>query len=477
MRRTALALAVAALAAPTALPASSSGHAFQGRDSHGALHDVGPSPVIAAGYPDYAPHGVPDFSQCRPEWSLPPARPGAPGQWTHAGPVALANALWWLDSRAEPEPVPPPGVSDGHALVTAYPAFGRKPDDHSPDTLAALVQDLAVRSGTNTFVDGQATRGTRWDMLVEATRSYIVRRGLEAHYEIVAAREPDAALLAGLAGDDAGAVLLLGVWVPAADGWARTGGHYVALAGAEKVDLELDGVSPDARAPAAGAAGPHVWLADPLADKAAHGADGTARPPGADRHSCRTAPREHDDAALVSHDRYRLASTSTAGPPGNRLVLEGYFDRASAGEAAAFEGQNGDPSVTAGPTPDPDGVPLMAVDAVLAVRPLGALAAGRITPAATSLPGAPSATLPPASATPRPRSPTPTPSPSPTVARLSTAGSPPTSVASPTWSATPEAPATATSSVATPGRGPGSGPPIEGHSAWLPLVVSTTLSR
>ena len=34
------------------------------------------------GYVDYAPNGMPDFSQCRPEWS----QPGSPGQWTYAGP-------------------------------------------------------------------------------------------------------------------------------------------------------------------------------------------------------------------------------------------------------------------------------------------------------------------------------------------------------------------------------------------------------
>lgn len=83
-------------------------------------------------------------------------------QWSHCGPVAVANSLWWLDSEFEPNTIPPPTAIDSFPLVQAY---GGPPwDDHDPLNVPWLVEHLAYlmdtdglrtgtpfKSGTNVF--------------------------------------------------------------------------------------------------------------------------------------------------------------------------------------------------------------------------------------------------------------------------------------------------------------------------------------
>lgn len=98
-------------------------------------------------YPDYAPSGMPDIDQKQDVWGL-----GA-GVYTWCGPVAVANSLWWFDSKYEsmynPTPLPPPAISDSFPLVWAYGAW----DDHDPLNVDPLVRELAFLMDT----DGQRT--------------------------------------------------------------------------------------------------------------------------------------------------------------------------------------------------------------------------------------------------------------------------------------------------------------------------------
>ncbi len=403
---------------------------------------------LAGGWVDYAPAGMPDFSQCRGAWS----QPGAPGQWTHAGPVALADALWWLDSVAEPEPEPPQMASDGHALVTFYPVFGPVRDDHSPGNLVALVEDLAYRLDTDGRRGERAHRGTRWEDFVAGTRKYVADRRLSEVYAIETADAPDLAWFAerggigegganrapsggrdrgtlagrveisqgGAASADGGAatwdwpggiVLFLGVWEAQGEAWRRVGGHYAALAGIDT--------------------GGWLALADPLADVASLGAPGRMIPDDAARHSCRTAPRDHDDAAVVSHDAYRLVQDPAL--PDGRRVLAGYFAPESYGETAAFRDQNPSDALAAHAGTWQHGTVVMAIDAALAI-----------------VPQVPLGPIPTPSATPSPSPiPTLTPTPSPTPSPIRTTG--PTEA--PTRPATATHPATAAASP-TPAGGP-----------------------
>jgi hypothetical protein len=346
----------------------------------------GPEPVAAqeplrlpGGWIDYAPAGVPDFSQCRAEWSRAAATPGAPAQWTHAGPVALANVLWWLDSRAEPEPRPPTSAADGHPLVTSYPVFGRAPDDHDAANVGPLVEELAARAGTNGVGRTNRLRGTEWMELTAAARSYVERRRLSDLYPLQSKLRPDGAWLSQRIAEEAGVVLLLGMWERQEEGWRRVGGHYVALAGAS-------------------ADGSQVSVADPLLDSAGAGGAGVALPADATRHSCREAPAEHDDAGVISHDSYALYPPPDL--PEGGLALAGFFTPATAHNAAAFAGQNDAGHLMEHAGLWRGGTPVMAIDAAFALVP--PLAGGRGPvggPTATSPATTPVPTTPPPSAT------------------------------------------------------------------------------
>ena len=107
-------------------------------------------------FPDYAPSGMPDFDQRQGgtyQWQDP-----AGGRWSHCGPVAVANSLWWLDSEFEPNTIPPPTAIDNYPLVQAY---GGPPwDDHDPQNVPYLVEHLAYLMDTDGLRTGIPHLGT-----------------------------------------------------------------------------------------------------------------------------------------------------------------------------------------------------------------------------------------------------------------------------------------------------------------------------
>ena len=100
------------------------------------------------GWPDYAPKGMPDFGQKQDAWGQAVGQP-AVWQWSHCGPVAAANSLWWFDSKFETKTIPPPTVSDTYPLVKSYAVTPNVWDDHSPRNVEPLVNALATQMGTN----------------------------------------------------------------------------------------------------------------------------------------------------------------------------------------------------------------------------------------------------------------------------------------------------------------------------------------
>jgi len=103
---------------------------------------------------DYAQSGVPDFDQrqwgtymWQDMWQ----------QWSHCGPVAVANSLWWLDSEFEPNPMPQPIINDGFPLVQTYNAQW---DDHDPLNVPWLIEHLAYLMDTDGRRTGIAHSGT-----------------------------------------------------------------------------------------------------------------------------------------------------------------------------------------------------------------------------------------------------------------------------------------------------------------------------
>jgi hypothetical protein len=104
-------------------------------------------------YDDYVPSGVPDFDQRQGGtyvWQ------DQAQQWSHCGPVAVANSLWWLDSEFEPNPIPPPVINDGYPLVQSYGQW----DDHDPQNVPWLVEHLAYLMDTDGRRTGLVHSGT-----------------------------------------------------------------------------------------------------------------------------------------------------------------------------------------------------------------------------------------------------------------------------------------------------------------------------
>ena len=129
----------------------------------------------AGGWIDYAPSGVPDFDQKQDGWR------NAAGQWTHCGPVAVANSLWWFDSVFEPGAVPPPALSDGYGLVQSYsPGVW---DDHDPRNVLLFVNNLAGLAGTGAI-------GTDPVRLAQGIQNYLAAKGLAAAYGVTLLKAP-----------------------------------------------------------------------------------------------------------------------------------------------------------------------------------------------------------------------------------------------------------------------------------------------
>lgn len=91
-----------------------------------------------------------------------PEQPADP-YWTWCGPLAVANSIWWFDSKYESGTTPPPQISDHYSLVTSYnPGVW---DDHDPQNVKPFVEHLAYLMDC----DGMRTRlchdgSSVWDM-------------------------------------------------------------------------------------------------------------------------------------------------------------------------------------------------------------------------------------------------------------------------------------------------------------------------
>jgi len=245
-------------------------------------------------YPDYAPSGVPDFDQ--KQWGLQMWRNPFPpvGTWSHCGPVAVANSMWWLDSEYEPSLEPPPTPNDGFPLVQTY-IPGK--DDHDPLNVPYLVEDLALLMDTNGQRFGHMHCGTEVHEMTMALNEYIYRQGLDWKFYVHLQKAPDFFWIAEEIKKCQDVVLLLGFWqgYPGPGPWWRVGGHYVTCAGVNPANMMLA-------------------ISDPYIDNAEMGGAGRVIPPAPHPH---TGPPErvHNDAAYVSHDSYTVGQSPSPGGP------------------------------------------------------------------------------------------------------------------------------------------------------------------
>jgi len=235
-------------------------------------------------YEDYSPNSVPDFDQKQTGWTSPYT-----GMWSWCGPAALANCMWWYDSKLEPSPVDPrpfypgpgnPPANDGYPLVSSYGAW----DDHDTNNVVPLIQQIESLSWT----DGPRP-GTVMSDLKRGFDSMTVLAGVDTEFVSTLVPGPDFTLISDSVLASSDVILLLGFYEPSNGdpaGNCRLGGHYVTVSG---VCTEEDA----------------ICVSDPYFDKNEY------EPPAGTAHGSTI----HNDADLVSgphgtvhHDRYFTAA-------------------------------------------------------------------------------------------------------------------------------------------------------------------------
>lgn len=220
-------------------------------------------PVVT--YPDYAPHGPPDFDMRQTGWDV-------DGKWVRSGPAAAADAMWWLDSAAEFD------LGHKYDLVTSYGPY----TDHSPQNVPPLVTDLAAKAQTD-------NEGTSVERMVAGLEDYIAAQGLEGAFLVESIRGPSWDWLwFDAQQEDSAVLLLLGFWQRYGEEWTRVGGHWVTVVC----------LSPH---------GQVLELIDPLFDGAAMGYPGRAWG------GVPVTYTEHNDAQYVSYDEYGFVNTMVPG--------------------------------------------------------------------------------------------------------------------------------------------------------------------
>ena len=188
-------------------------------------------------YPNYAPSGVPDYDQQQDAWKVIEPGPNGvinsvvagddffnatenrivPGPdchlqtapagddlaiWAFCGPVAVANCLWWYDSKySDPAGTPGDG-KDNLPLVGDYGAG----DDHSTGNVPLLIEELARAMKTN-------TKGTTYvtDMN-NSLGQWFITTDLSNHFTVNTTNEVTFPYVEEQIEDDQNVILLVGAY-------------------------------------------------------------------------------------------------------------------------------------------------------------------------------------------------------------------------------------------------------------------------
>jgi hypothetical protein len=245
------------------------------------------------GYPDYTPFGMPDIDQKQLPWYN-----GV--QWTHCGPVAVANCLFWFDSKFQflinPASPAPPAINDDFRLITSM--LGSY-DDHDPVNVPSVVNLLAAGMQTSAV-------GTNIDTMLIFVKAYLQGLGLDDSLEATLHAKPTWAFIQKEVKRSQDVILLLGFWQPDPSmpgGWSRIGGHYVTVAGVDTMATATD---------------PQIYISDPFFDKLEGDPPAPVHP-----------AIMHNDLALISgphgtyyHDNYFVLGSSPS--PGGTIWLPDY---------------------------------------------------------------------------------------------------------------------------------------------------------
>jgi len=234
-------------------------------------------------FEDYAPNSVPDFDEKQAGWTSPYT-----GMYSWCGPTALADCMWWYDSKLEPSPVDPrpfypgpsnPAANDGYPLVSSYGDW----DDHDTNNVVPFISHLKTLAWTDV-----PRPGTVMSDMKRAFDSMVVLAGVDTEFVSTLVPGPDFELIADSVSASRDVILLLGFYEPSNPDPSfscRLGGHYVTVSG----------ICTDEDA---------ICISDPYFDKNEN------EPPAGSAHGATV----HNDADYVSgphgtvhHDRYTTA--------------------------------------------------------------------------------------------------------------------------------------------------------------------------
>jgi uncharacterized repeat protein (TIGR01451 family) len=146
------------------------------------------------------------------------------------GATALADSLWWFDSKAETLvtggfPEPPPTINDNYQLVTSYDEDW---DDHAISNTLPLISDLADYLNTD-------VHGTTKTNMAAGIQDYLETTGTDNDFYTETQEAPSFDWVADEVIECEDVVMLLGFYENVAPGeWERKGGHWVDAAGVSK---------------------------------------------------------------------------------------------------------------------------------------------------------------------------------------------------------------------------------------------------
>jgi hypothetical protein len=297
---------------------------------------------------DYVPSGMPDFDER--QWGTYNWSYG--GAWSHCGPVAVANSLWWLDSEFESSPIPPPTINDHFSLVAAFGPW----DDHDSRNVAPLVEKLAwfmdtdgilthlIHKGTSaldmqaglthylswsgvnpqgdvngdgyvnqtdmdlvTLAFGSVPGAPNWNMAADLNQDNVVNAAdatiVGTHFGQIGrfyehtVNQPEFRYIEQEVERCQDVVLSIGYYVWTGSMWYREDGHFVTVAGVDSADFKLA-------------------ISDPIRDAFENGLIPEGRIPIPHPHMPPEPPyTTHNDAAYVSQDIYSVVPIPPV-PPG-----------------------------------------------------------------------------------------------------------------------------------------------------------------
>jgi uncharacterized repeat protein (TIGR01451 family) len=255
-------------------------------------------------YEDDGHSCLPDF-----KWS------GA-DEYVYDGPTALANSLWWFDSKAETLvtggwPITPElAISDHYDLITTYGAW----DDHAITNTTHVISDLATFLGTG-------PQGTTSVSMTNGIGNYLTTRGVSDDFYTDTQDSPSWEWIADEVETCEDVLLLLGFYEDTGLAWERKGGHWVNAAGVSR-DNWFVGLSDPAL---------DYWHVDSFFDVTM----GRVFPP----EHIETPFTEAEKLApqAISHDIYRVMTSTTFA---DRLTLVNY-PFTSTSVLTNFVGRNG----------------------------------------------------------------------------------------------------------------------------------------